>query len=120
MDCRFAHGLQPCRQCFGPEAAAELRLGDWRLSSNPGYYGSATPRTFVLGSSKVAHQHRMVKAGDCDRVAFRADSALWAYAAHPSPCNGHSNTWTEGPTDMSSGRKRLLVQHALCKIDLLN
>lgn len=46
-------------------------------------------------------------------VAFRAGGALWVYAAHPSPGNGHFDAWLTGETDNASGRKRSLAQQAL-------
>jgi hypothetical protein len=46
-------------------------------------------------------------------VSFRAGNALWIYAAHPSPGNGHFNSWVSGGTDNASGRKRMLALEAL-------
>lgn len=46
-------------------------------------------------------------------VAFRAGGALWLYAAHPSPGNGHFDAWLNGEASNVSGRKRSLAQEAL-------
>ena len=46
-------------------------------------------------------------------VAFRADGALWVYAAHPSPGNGHLGSWAAAGMDNPSGRKRILALQAL-------
>jgi hypothetical protein len=46
-------------------------------------------------------------------VAFRSRGALWVYAAHPSPGNGHFDAWLQGSPDNSSGVKRRLAQEAL-------
>lgn len=68
-DSRYSHGPQNCRACFSG-TGDELRLGDWRLVNNPGYYGSSAPEIFVLGFSKGANQNRTAKEGDFDRIAF--------------------------------------------------
>lgn len=65
----YSHGPQHCRLCFNTNEAT-LSLGDWRLHNNPGYYGSSTPSTLVLGFSKGANQNRAAEAGNFDRVAF--------------------------------------------------
>lgn len=46
-------------------------------------------------------------------VAFRAGGALWLYAAHPSPGNGHFDAWLTSGVGNPSGRKRILAQQAL-------
>lgn len=46
-------------------------------------------------------------------VSFRAGGALWLYAAHPSPGNGHFEAWLTGDAENPSGKKRILVQQAL-------
>ncbi|MBO0943234.1 hypothetical protein [Acidovorax temperans] len=234
MSTLYAHGPQQCRLCFDGHAAT-LSLGEWRLHNNPGYYGSATPSTLILGFSKGANQNRAAEAGHFDRIAFagarhrlqavlvtlglmpndrsidhlmtaherdfgvaslvrcsfckmkngecktsgdvipsaftdadtlaiiercvathlktlppsvkrvvllgtadayikktrtifgrlysnytqvneaafRAGDALWVYAAHPSPGNGHFESWISGPPENVSARKRLLAQLAL-------
>lgn len=234
MSTLYAHGPQQCRLCFD-DRASTLSLGDWRLQNNPGYYGSATPSTLVLGFSKGANQNRAAEAGDFDRIAFagarhrlqavlivlglmpndrsidhlmtsrerdfgvaslvrcsfckmkngecktsgdvipsaftnadtlaiiercatthlkalppsvkrvvllgtadayikktrtifsrlypnfasvneaafRAGGALWVYAAHPSPGNGHFESWVSGSEENVSARKRILAQRAL-------
>lgn len=68
-DFRYTHGPQTCQKCFSPNQK-ELRLGDWRLVNNPGFYGSATPEILVLGFSKGANQNRAAEQGDFDRIAF--------------------------------------------------
>jgi len=45
--------------------------------------------------------------------AFRAGGALWVYAAHPSPGNGHFDSWVSADMDNSSGQKRILALQAL-------
>jgi hypothetical protein len=45
--------------------------------------------------------------------AFRAGGALWVYAAHPSPGNGHFDSWLSAGLDNSSGQKRILALQAL-------
>ena len=234
MSAVYEHGPQTCRLCFNNNATT-LSLGDWRLQNNPGYYGSSTPGTLVLGFSKGANQNRAAEAGNFDRiafagarhrlqtvlavlglmptdrsidhlmtarerefgvaslvrcsfckmkngdcktsgdvipsaftnadtlgiiercattylkdlpssvkrvvllgtadayikktraiftgiyanfssvneVAFRAGSALWVYAAHPSPGNGHFDSWVSGTHENVSARKRILAQRAL-------
>ena len=68
-DLRYHHGPQVCKKCF-VGTQSELRLGDWRLVNNPGYYGSESPEILVLGFSKGANQNRAAGQGDFDRVAF--------------------------------------------------
>ena len=46
-------------------------------------------------------------------VAFRAGGALWVYAAHPSPGNGHFKAWLSGEAGGASARKRVLARQAL-------
>ena len=46
-------------------------------------------------------------------AAFRAGGALWLYAAHPSPGNGHFDSWVAGGSDNPSGQKRILALQAL-------
>ena len=48
-----------------------------------------------------------------NEVAFYAGGALWVYAAHPSPGNGHFESWASGAHDNVSARKRVLAQRAL-------
>lgn len=234
MSSQYSHGPQECRLCFNT-SENRLSLGDWRLQNNPGYYGSSTPNTLVLGFSKGANQNRAAAAGDFDKVAFagarhrlqtvltvlglmpsdrsidhlmtaresdfgvaslvrcsfckmkngecktsgdvipsaftnpdtlniiqrctaahlsalpasvkrvvllgtadayikktrtilsslypnflsvnevafRAGGALWVYAAHPSPGNGHFESWVSGEPENNSARKRVLAQIAL-------
>jgi len=47
---------------------------------------------------------------DC---AFHAGGALWIYAAHPSPGNGHFDSWVSAGIENSSGKKRDLALRAL-------
>lgn len=234
MSTTYAHGPQECRLCFSSDENT-LFLGDWRLHNNPGYYGSSTPSTLVLGFSKGANQNRAAECSDFDRVAFagarhrlhtvltvlglmpndrsidhlmtarerdfgvaslvrcsfckmkggecktsgdvipsaftnadtvriieccttthlktlppsvecvvllgtadayikktraifsgmyadfssvnevafRAGGSLWVYAAHPSPGNGHFESWASGTQENPSARKRILAQRAL-------
>jgi hypothetical protein len=236
-DTRYQHGPAGCRQCFAG-SPSELRLGEWRLVNNPGYYGSSRPEILVLGFSKGANQNRAAEEGDFDRiafanardrlqqvlqvlgvmpkdrgidslmtatesqfgvaslvrcsfsklkdgawktsgdvipsafkdpdtlkivrtcasqylgslpvsvklvvllgtddryiektqsltknlhadwkllnpVAFTAGGALWVYATHPSPGNGHFKSWTEGSADEKAGRKRELVLQAMRQV----
>jgi hypothetical protein len=46
-------------------------------------------------------------------VAFRAGGVLWLYAAHPSPGNGHFESWVSAGVEDPSGRKRYLALQAL-------
>ena len=69
QDLRYVHGPQSCRKCFAGNSS-ELRLGDWRLVNNPGYYGSVAPEVLVLGFSKGATQNRAADQCNFDRVAF--------------------------------------------------
>lgn len=48
-----------------------------------------------------------------NEVAFRAGGALWVYAAHPSPGNGHFESWASGSQENPSARKRILARGAL-------
>ncbi|WP_298623147.1 hypothetical protein, partial [uncultured Zoogloea sp.] len=48
-----------------------------------------------------------------NEAAFRAGGALWVYAAHPSPANGHFESWVSGPQENASARKKILAQRAL-------
>jgi hypothetical protein len=50
---------------------------------------------------------------DVNGVAFRASNALWIYATHPSPGNGHFDAWVSGATPNSSAQKKELVLTAL-------
>lgn len=45
--------------------------------------------------------------------AFSAGGALWVYAAHPSPGNGHFDSWVSASTENPSGRKRIFALQAL-------
>lgn len=40
-------------------------------------------------------------------AAFQAKGALWVYAAHPSPGNGHFDAWLSAGADNRSGQKRI-------------
>lgn len=46
-------------------------------------------------------------------VSFLAGNALWIYATHPSPGNGHFKSWTDKDGTDKSGKKRILAQAAL-------
>lgn len=68
-DARYQHGPEACRKCFDKNGS-ELRLGDWRLVNNPGYYGSSLPKILILGFSKGANQNRVAETGEFNKVAF--------------------------------------------------
>jgi hypothetical protein len=53
-------------------------------------------------------------------VSFLANGALWIYATHPSPGNGHFTSWTNNDYNDRAGKKRILAQEALAKHYLLN
>jgi len=65
----YRHGPQICRTCFSG-SASEVRIGDWRLTNNPGYYGSSSPEILILGFSKGANQNRAAEHGHFDIIAF--------------------------------------------------
>jgi hypothetical protein len=65
----YIHGPQTCRMCFSGEEK-EQRMDEWRLTNNPGYYGSSNPKILVLGFSKGANQNKEAESGYFDRVAF--------------------------------------------------
>ncbi len=46
-------------------------------------------------------------------IAFSAGGALWIYATHPSPGNGHFDSWISGDQDNASAQKRSLAITAL-------
>jgi hypothetical protein len=46
-------------------------------------------------------------------AAFRAGDALWVYAAHPSPGNGHFESWVSSGVENPSGQKRVFALQAL-------
>lgn len=46
-------------------------------------------------------------------AAFRASGALWLYAAHPSPGNGHFEAWVSAGSENPSGHKRICALAAL-------
>lgn len=46
-------------------------------------------------------------------TAFRAGGALWVYAAHPSPGNGHFESWVSATAENPSGQKRIFALKAL-------
>jgi hypothetical protein len=48
-----------------------------------------------------------------NEVAFRAGGAMWVFAAHPSPGNGHFQAWVSGEADKAPGRKRVLALRAI-------
>jgi hypothetical protein len=48
-----------------------------------------------------------------NEVAFRAGGALWVFAAHPSPGNGHFQAWVSGEADEPPARKRVLALRAI-------
>lgn len=65
----FVHGPGQCRDCFAAHDNPKI-MGDWRLHNNPGYYGSHTPKTLILGFSKGANQNKAAAAGDFEKIAF--------------------------------------------------
>lgn len=44
---------------------------------------------------------------ELNQVSFMAGNALWVYAAHPSPGNGHFESWVSHDPGNSSGKKCL-------------
>jgi len=58
-----------CRACF-KDGRQDDDDGTWFLLNNPGYWGSSTPKTLVLGFSKGAKQIRAATGKDFDAVAF--------------------------------------------------
>jgi hypothetical protein len=69
-DLRYAHGPGHCRDCFSAHDNNLKEMGDWRLHNNPGYYGSPSPETLILGFSKGANQNKAAALGDFDKIAF--------------------------------------------------
>lgn len=65
----YTHGPITCRDCFHDNEDI-LKIGEWRLHNNPGYYGSQTPEILVLGFSKGANQNKAAALGDFDKIAF--------------------------------------------------
>lgn len=50
---------------------------------------------------------------DISAAAFSASSCVWVFATHPSPANGHFESWVSGPADSGPGRMRALSLAAL-------
>ena len=48
-----------------------------------------------------------------NHVSFTAGAALWVYAAHPSPANGHFDAWVSKGAEDRSGNKRMLAQQSV-------
>jgi len=65
----YQHGWIYCRQCFTGEKDVQP-VGDFLILNNPGYAGSSTPKTLVLGFSKGATQIKTARQTGFDKVAF--------------------------------------------------
>jgi len=65
----YVHGPQTCRVCFSG-GEKEQHMDEWRLTNNPGYYGSSNPKILILGFSKGATQNKEAENGEFDRIAF--------------------------------------------------
>ena len=116
MSALYSHGPLNCRLCFTGHDAT-LALGDWRLHNNPGYYGSSSPRTLVLGFSKGANQNRAAATGNFDQIAFagarpRLQAVLVALGLMPKDRSiDHLMTAREQEFGVAS-----LVRCSLCKM----
>ena len=66
-----------------------------------------------IAKTKFIFSQLYANALDINDVAFRAGGALWIYATHPSPGNGHFDSWVSGGAETPSGRKRILALQAL-------
>jgi hypothetical protein len=69
MTAGYLHGPINCAECF-PSNESPLKIDEWRLTNNPGYYGSTSPKILVLGFSKGANQNKAEKIGGFDEIAF--------------------------------------------------
>ena len=81
---------------------------------------SSVKRVVLLGTADAyVKKTRAIFSGlytnfsSVNEVAFRAAGALWIYAAHPSPSNGHFKSWVSGAHENATARKRVLAQRAL-------
>lgn len=87
------------------------------------YLGTLAPRLKLVvllgtGDTYITKTTRLFASLYSDFVsvnpaAFRASGALWVYAAHPSPGNGHFDAWLSSGTDNASGQKRIHALNAI-------
>lgn len=66
-----------------------------------------------INKTKLAFMEIYPDFRSLNPVAFRGGGALWIYAAHPSPGNGHFESWISSGKDNPSGRKRIAALEAL-------
>ncbi|MCG8029923.1 MAG: hypothetical protein N0E55_02120 [Candidatus Thiodiazotropha taylori] len=64
-----SHGRIKCRNCFSTEENTQEST-QWRITNDPGAWGSNNPRFLVLGFSKGFTQANAYKEGSFDAVAF--------------------------------------------------
>lgn len=83
---------------------------------------SATRLVLLLGTADayITKTQALLRSIHSDfrqvnQVAFEAAGALWLYAAHPSPGNGHFSDWISAGAENPSGRKRLLAAAAIAR-----
>lgn len=100
--------------------AKTLQIIDRCATKHLGSLPSATRKVILLGNGDayVAKTSQVLKRlhkdfSQVNEMACQASGVLWVYAAHPSPGNGHFESWATGTADSAQGRKRQLAIEAL-------
>ncbi len=97
-----------------------LRIIEHCANKHLGKLPASTKKVILLGNGEayVSRTSQVLKLLHHDfrqlnDMAFQASGAIWLYAAHPSPGNGHYESWATGAKDSAQGRKRQLAIEAL-------
>jgi len=116
-DLGYTHGWLDCWDCF-QDRIEPYQYKDWELRHEPGYGGSSTPKTLVLGFSKGASQSKKAREGDYNKVPFagmrgRVQRILETLELMPQD---------RGIDEMLTGREKefgaaSLVRCTLCRIE---
>lgn len=64
------HGKVPCNRCFHGQSNTAIPHPYWRMTNDPGAWGSNSPRYLVLGFSKGSTQADVYARGRFEDVAF--------------------------------------------------
>jgi hypothetical protein len=95
--------LKTCAQTYLGELPSSVRL----------VLMLGTTDAYIKGCRNVVRSLYGPTFSDIDEVSYRTGDVVWVHASHPSPLNGHHETWMRGDPSTKPGRKQNLAAAAV-------